>query len=343
MTTYEHIGENKIRTLTLMAFYPLIMLIAGWGLCYFFMKALYDYAISSPKLAAFLHKYGYTSILWEILNQPFDVLIQHGYNYVLIGVFVFCAVMFIISYFFGDVLLLTFCGHNAVEATPKSHKQLYSTVKAMSITSGLPMPLVFVMPDHNANAFSLGRNPKHASIVVTEGLLQILNKSELEAVIAHEMAHIGNRDVLVMTVAVTFIYGIVLLAALLPFARLRFARGFWGLIISLILVVYGFIISPLVRVALSRRREFLADSTAALLTRNPGALASAIKKIEDRGSHIPTLKGEPLVAGMCLMPADERDNSDYFSYVFGWFDSHPQTIDRLNALKDMEGRFVYKT
>ncbi|MEK7552565.1 MAG: M48 family metallopeptidase, partial [Patescibacteria group bacterium] len=173
------------------------------------------------------------------------------------------------------------------EATDQEFPDFYNTVENLSITAGLPMPKIYVINDPAPNAFATGRNPEHAAVAATTGLLQILNQSELEGVMAHELSHVGNRDMLVSTVAVVLVGFISILSDIFLRSRLIGHRG--GdrndragsilLVVSLVLAILAPLGAMLIQLAISRRREFLADASGALLTRYPEGLANALSKI----------------------------------------------------------------
>lgn len=199
----------------------------------------------------------------------------------------FSIVMNLASYWFSDKIVLAL--HHAKPVELKLHPELYRVLENLTITAGLPMPKFYLIEDPAPNAFATGRNPKHAAVAVTSGLLERLDRSELEGVLAHELSHIGNRDMLVSTVAVVLVGFISILSDM--FMRSMWfgsisgdrdrERGGHGivLIIGIVLSILAPIIASLIHLAISRRREFLADTSGALLTRYPEGLASALKKI----------------------------------------------------------------
>ncbi|MDQ3014677.1 MAG: M48 family metalloprotease, partial [bacterium] len=204
----------------------------------------------------------------------------------------FSVFMNIFSYWFSDKIVLAM--YKAQPVTNESHPDLYNIVENLSITAGLPMPKVYVISDPAPNAFATGRNKDHAAVAVTSGLLQTLNKTELEGVIAHELAHIGNRDILLSTVVVVLVGFIAILSDM-------FLRSmFWGgsrdddngkagaifAIVGVVLAIVAPIAVTLIQLAISRKREYLADATGALLTRYPEGLASALEKIGQYGGKV---------------------------------------------------------
>jgi len=188
------------------------------------------------------------------------------------------------SYWWSDKIVLALAGANP--ADHDSNTELYHLVENLSITAGLPLPKIYLINDPAPNAFATGRDKKHAVVAVTSGLLARLNKNELEGVIAHELSHIGNRDILLQSVIVVLVGLIAILSDIFIRSRFIFGRGdddnkAGGIlaIVGIVFIVLSPIIASLIQLAISRQREFLADSSGALLTRYPEGLASALEKI----------------------------------------------------------------
>lgn len=191
----------------------------------------------------------------------------------------------VFSYWRADKIILSM--YRAQPVTNDSHPDLWNIVENLSITAGLPMPKLYVIPESQPNAFATGRNKEHAAVAVTSGLLQILNRTELEGVIAHELSHIGNRDILLSTVIVVLVGFVSLISDFSVRSRVlgmhdggRNSR-FEGVIaiINLAMVIFAPVVALIIQLAISRKREFLADASGALLTRYPEGLASALEKI----------------------------------------------------------------
>ena len=193
-------------------------------------------------------------------------------------------VMSVSSYWYSDKIVLKMSKAKLVEF--EDNKELYRLVENLCITAGLPLPKIYIIDDSAPNAFATGRDPEHAVVAVTSGLLQKLNKSELEGVIAHELSHIGNRDILLATVVVVLV-GVVALLADFFRHSLWFGGGRgnndrgggWLFIVAILLSILAPLFAMLIQLAISRKREFLADADGALLTRYPEGLASALQKI----------------------------------------------------------------
>lgn len=267
------------------------------------------------------------AIAWY-LNEP-------GLLYVAVA---FSLIMNISAYWFSDKVALASTG--AAEADPSEFRELHRLVENLAITAGLPKPRVYVINDPAPNAFAAGRNKEHAVVAVTTGLLQRLDRTELEGVIAHELAHIGNRDILVMTVAVVLAGFIAMLADL--FLRMSFFGGGnrdnKGNALVAIVAVVGIVLAPiaaqLIQLAISRRREYLADASGALLTRYPDGLASALAKISSyeapmqRASH----------ATAHLFISNPFGAHEAGKFVAGLFATHPPVEKRIEALQGMRSQ-----
>lgn len=199
---------------------------------------------------------------------------------------VFSIVMNIASYWYSDKIALSI--NHAKQIQEKDNQELWHIVENLSITAGLPMPKLYIIEDPSPNAFATGRNKEHAVVAVTTGLLQILDRSELEGVIAHELSHIGNRDILLSTVVVvlvgfiSIITDVFLRSLLFGSGRDRDDNGsnMIMVLIGVILSILAPIFAVLIQLAISRKREFLADASGALLTRYPEGLANALLKID---------------------------------------------------------------
>lgn len=244
-----------------------------------------------------------------------------------------------ISYYYADKIALTVTG--AKLADDNRYRELHRIVENLAITGGLPKPRVYVIDDPAPNAFATGRDPKNAAVAVTTGLLETLERSELEGVIAHELAHIGNRDILVMTVAVTLVGAIVLVSDLM-------LRGWlWGgirsrqsdsrgsgyiILIALVLAILAPLFAQLISLAVSRKREYLADATGAMLTRYPQGLAAALRKIS--AYNRPMIKANRATAHLFIDEPFGRDEQKQ-SWLATVFSTHPPIADRIKRLEGM--------
>lgn len=255
--------------------------------------------------------------------------------YVAVG---FAILMNITSYWFSDRLVVAMTGARPI--TRGEHTELWNVVENLSITAGLPMPKVYIVEDAAPNAFATGRNPEHAVVAVTSGLLAILDRSELEGVVAHELAHIGNRDMLVSTVAVV-LAGFVAIIADLLMRSMMFGGGDRDNkagAIFLILGIVGIILAPiaaqLIQLAISRKREYLADASGALLTRYPEGLASALEKISRAGR--PMQRANNATAHLFIADPFGGEKKGIGHRIHGLFQTHPDAADRVRILRGMD-------
>ncbi len=274
------------------------------------------------------------SFLIGVIGISFLVAQYLGNSMILyIGV-ALALVMNIGSYWFSDKLVLRMT--NARRVTKAEAPELYTIVENLSIATGLPMPKVYIVDDPAPNAFATGRNPEHAVVAATTGLLQILDRNELEGVMAHEMAHVGNRDMLVMTVAVVLAGFVAIVADL--FSRALFLGGDRDrspifLIIGLVGIVLLPIAAQMIQLAVSRRREYLADATAALMTRYPEGLASALQKISSTAR--PMASANHATAHLFISDPFAGGNPSIWQKINGLFHTHPPAEERIARLRSM--------
>jgi heat shock protein HtpX len=267
------------------------------------------------------------SVLVVGLGYLLSLVTQNG-QAVFLGAIVFNLVMVLISYYAGDSIVLTSVG--AKELQQDQDPELFRTVENLAITAGIPMPRVYVIPDPALNAFATGRDPEHASVAITSGLRQRLTKSELEAVMGHELSHVKNYDIRVMLLAAV-LFGLVVLLADLLF-RLAFRPGDRdnkGSVYLIPIVIAAAILAPLaaqmIKLAISRRREFLADADSVMLTRYPEAMISALQKI----SQAPTLAGHHEATAHLFIYPPIRPG-----FVAKLFATHPPIEERIQAIQE---------
>lgn len=249
---------------------------------------------------------------------------------------VFSVGMNIWSYWYSDSLVIKMSG--AKPASREEYFDLWNAVENLSITAGLPMPKVYVIEDPSPNAFATGRDKEHAAIATTTGLLKLLNKTELEGVIAHELSHIGNRDILLGTVVVVLVGFIAIMSDM--FLRMSHfggnnrdnRLGAIMMIAGILLAILAPIIAQLIQLAISRKREFLADASGALLTRYPEGLASALEKI----SAYPVGLQRVSTATAHLYISNPLKDGKGISFMSKLFATHPPTTERIAALRGME-------
>lgn len=241
-----------------------------------------------------------------------------GTSGAIIGI-VFATAMNFSAWYYSDKIALATYGAQPVTATqlPK----LYSMVERLCQRAGLPVPAVYTIPTPAANALATGRDPEHAAIAFTEGILNLLSDDELEAVIAHELSHIQNRDTLTQAVAATLAGAISLLAIV---GGGRSNRNPVGLILT---AIFASIAATVIKLAISRTREFSADTSAAKLTGNPRAIANALQRLESSARQIP-IQSNPAFAPLLII---NFSSGDWYSHLFS---THPSTQARIkNVLK----------
>jgi heat shock protein HtpX len=234
------------------------------------------------------------------------------------------------AYYFGSATVLAAMG--AQEADPHQYQQLYNIVQTLAIGDGLPMPKVYVMNEPTPNAFATGRDPNHAAVTVTTGLLQMMNREELEGVLAHEMSHIKNFDVRLLLVVTTMIGLAAVIASMYWHGAWRIrSRNDQAVIVVLaigvIFTLIAFVLGPLMQLALSRQRESLADVSGVELTRNPVGLISALKKIA-QNDKAPERFNHAVAAMMIDNPTEHHGT--FFNHLF---DTHPPIEERIAALE----------
>jgi heat shock protein HtpX len=256
-----------------------------------------------------------------------------GLNYaitgaIILGILGVLAALY--SYYLGSATVLSAVG--AHEADPHQFQQLYNIVQTLAIGDGLPAPKVYIIEDPSPNAFATGRDPQHAAVTVTTGLLQMMNREELEGVLAHEMSHIKNFDVRLLLVVTTMIGLAAIISSVVWNGALRFrSRDDRALLVvfavGIIFTLIAFIVGPIMQLALSRQRESLADVSGVDLTRNPVGLINALKKIA--ANEKPMQNFNHAVAAMCIDNPTEHHGS-FFNHLF---DTHPPIEERIAALE----------
>ena len=284
---------------------------------------------------------------WLLMTVFLIVVIAFGYavSYalgnpaILYIAVIFAVVMNVGSYWFSDKLVIKMTGAKPI--TRESHMTLWNTVENLSIAAGLPMPKVYVVDDPAPNAFATGRDPEHAAVAATTGILEILNQTELEGVMAHELSHVGNRDMLVSTVAVVLAGFVAILADLFMRSMLfgggNRDNGRAGMIF-LILGIVGIILAPLaakmIQMAISRKREYLADVSGALLTRYPEGLASALEKIHSHAR--PMQRANTATAHLFISDPFGGDKKGLKQKISSLFQTHPPAAERIRRLRGMD-------
>ena len=246
----------------------------------------------------------------------------------------FAAVMNFVSYFFSDKIALAM--YRAQPVTREQLPRAYEIVERLTQKIGLPMPKIYVIPTESPNAFATGRNPKHASVAVTHGILGLLTDEELEGVLAHELGHVNNRDILISSVAATIAGAITMLASMGRFAMIfgggdRDRRG--GGLSALFMLIVAPIAASLIQLAVSRSREYQADATGAHYTGNPYALASALQKLDAYSRRVP-MQATPSTAHLFII-------QPLLGMNFGsLFSTHPPIAKRIERLTGRPAEFM---
>jgi heat shock protein HtpX len=250
---------------------------------------------------------------------------------------IFAGVMNFVSYFYSDKIALAM-----YRARPVSREELpraYAAVERLTQKIGIPMPKMYVIPDDSPNAFATGRNPQHASVAVTQGILNLLNDEELEGVLAHELGHVNNRDILISSVVATVAGAITMLASMGRFAMIFGGMGGnrdenrGGGLGALLMLILAPIAASLIQLAVSRSREYQADATGAHFTGNPYALASALGKIDAYARRLP-LQATPSTAHLFII-------QPFLGMNFGsLFSTHPPTAKRIERLTGRPAEFL---
>jgi heat shock protein HtpX len=242
------------------------------------------------------------------------------------------------SYWFSDKIVLKMYG--AREIGENDSPAYYCMVRRLALQAGLPMPKVYIIPSESPNAFATGRNPSHAAVAATDGILRILSPEELEGVMAHELAHVRNRDILISTIAATFAGAISMLGTMLQWGAILGAGrgdndergGLGGVIGSLAMAIIAPIAAMLIQMAVSRSREYLADESGAGICGKPLALADALRKLHTASQAIPMLEARPATAHMFIV------NPLTGSGMMTLFSTHPPMEERIARLEALAAR-----
>jgi heat shock protein HtpX len=270
------------------------------------------------------------TLLLMIIGRAFG-----GQNGMLLAL-AFAAVMNFVSYFYSDKIALKM--YRAQPVTREELPRAYAGVERLTQKIGIPLPKIYVIPNDSPNAFATGRNPQHASVAVTQGILNLLNDEELEGVLAHELGHVNNRDILISSVAATVAGAITMLASMGRFAMIFGGMGDrdenrGGGIGALFMLILAPIAASLIQLAVSRSREYQADATGAHFTGNPYALASALSKLDAYSRRLP-LQATPSTAHLFII-------QPFLGMNFGGlFSTHPPIAKRIERLTGRPAEFV---
>jgi heat shock protein HtpX len=248
----------------------------------------------------------------------------------------FAAVMNFVSYFYSDKIALRM--YRAQPVTREQLPRAYAAVERLTQKIGIPMPKIYVIPDDSPNAFATGRNPQHASVAVTQGILNLLTDEELEGVLAHELGHVNNRDILISSVAATVAGAITMLASMARWGMMfggfggRDDRDRGGGIAAILMLFLAPVAASLIQLAVSRSREYQADATGAHFTGNPYALASALSKLDAYSRRLP-LQATPSTAHLFII-------QPFLGMNFGsLFSTHPPIAKRIERLTGRPAEF----
>lgn len=301
MTLYTHAESNTRKTWLYLTGFLLFIILLGWLISYFL-----------------------------------------GSYIILIIAVVYSILVSFFSYWYSDKIVLAMTRAKPIEK--KDNPELYRLVENLCITAGLPLPRIYIINEAQPNAFATGRNQKHAVVAVTQGLLNRLKRAELEGVIAHELSHIGNKDILLSTIIVVLVGVVVIITDL--FFRISLYGGFSSrrnnqgggqarvimLLIALALAILAPLFATLIKLAISRKREFLADASGALLTRYPEGLARALEKIS-QDPHPLKVANNSMAHLYFASPFRGKQSKSFLTKLFM---THPPARERIKALRGME-------
>ncbi|MBQ7907911.1 MAG: M48 family metallopeptidase [Elusimicrobiaceae bacterium] len=336
LTTYDFIAQNKRRTWLLVLLFPLTFAALGYLMLFGVSRLTSEPSYISAEEKAYYQSVGQTPNATQIAVDRANQLASQFLPWLWLG----AVLWIVISYYCGDQMILR--GTNALEIYRDDQPEIYNLVENLCIASGLPMPRVYIINDSSLNAFATGRDPAHASIALTRGIVEKLERAELEGVVAHELSHIQNRDIRLMLITVTGISFFTFMAEICFRSALRSTRGsgknkgqaaLLFLVLGIFFALYGYIVAPLIRLAISRTREYQADATAAYMTRNPAALARALHKISG-DARVEVLDKRSSMAAMCI--ANPLEHMGLFSWVSGLTATHPPIEKRIQALLAMD-------
>ena len=338
-TLYDHIAANNRKTWFLILLFPFSLFVLIALACIASVYALGDNGFMYDGLRYLFSVF--PQVQNSLTEGNMKILSGIGHAlYILLPIFIVSCLWMSISYLFGDAMILRFA--RATPLQKEDNAKVFTMVENVALAAGLPMPRVYIIEDKGLNAFATGKNPNSATIVLTRGIIDALEPLELEGVIAHEMAHIGNRDIrlnmLVITGLSVFGFAADILRSYLshiePGNKKQMQFFFFVLLIMIALLVFNFVVAPLIRFVISRRREYAADATGALITRNPLALAHALEKIANH-SHVESLEKQPRLGAMCIanpkLALKEEKESLY--------STHPPLQNRIRRLKRSAGIF----
>lgn len=352
MTIYDFIERNNRNTLFLVFMFPVTLCLLVFVItliALFLLDVDGGLTIGGMSIAAtvspdFLKDF---FIINDTTSYP-EAVFKAAIGFTALGtlpIFIVSGIWMAIAYFYGSDMILSASMSNPIKR--KDSPEIYALVEQVAIAAGLPTPKLYIIQDESLNAFATGRDINHASITLTTGLIKTLDRQELKAVIGHEMAHIGNRDIRLMLMIIIGI-GISTFLSDLLFRVLTSsgnrsssnnnggANAFYLIIIimALSLALFSFLIAPLLRFAISRTQEYRADATSAIITRNPGALARALEKIS-KDSRVEALDNMPSVGALCIANPS-GNHKRLLDSLAGLYATHPPIQKRIAALRTMD-------
>lgn len=307
---YQHIAENNLKIFGLVCLFPIALMLFVYLAFFLFSKTL----VESPEDARYI-----MDTFWQL--TPWICLV--------------CVGLTILSCTTGDKMMLSFADAKLCQDNPE-HQQVYRAVENVALAAGVPTPKIYLIDDESLNAFATGFSPKTASIALTTGIVNKLKPLELDAVIAHEMAHIKNRDIRLNMYIITGIGIIGMLGEILirvigrssSSSRNNKGNALQGIVIvvGFSLLLFRYMVAPFIHMAISRKQEFQADATGAFFTRNPGALASALQKVS-QDPRVEALDNSQQMAAVCICNPLEK--------VTKLLDTHPPVEERIKRLESM--------
>ena len=322
ITAYEHIQSNNLKTILLILFFPVSLVMLFYVVC----AILFGLGSEGGFQSAL-------PMINHVVIMGMPVLIGIGLLWMLFS----CC--------FGDKMMLGFAGAKPLETGMAENQEIYRLVENTALMAGLPMPKVYVIEDSSLNAFATGYSPKSASIALTRGIINKLSPTELQGVIAHEFAHIGNRDIRLNLLIVAGLGVFGLIADNLRFSYSDISKTKYNdnknagpaillmIAVFVTLTLFHYVLAPMIRLAISRTREFAADATGAMITHHPQALADALKKIS-RDAQVEILEEKPTMATACIYSPLAPKKS------FSLFSTHPDVKERVRRLEVMAGQSI---
>ncbi len=341
ITLYDHIAANNRKTFLLVALFPLSLFVLVTIACVFAVSLNADRNFTLEGIHYVL------SVFPNVKNYIHEgnINLWSGIGYALTcsaPITIIALVWSFVSFMLGDKMMLGCCG--AFEVSKNDNPKIYNMVENVAISAGLPTPKLYIINDSSLNAFATGRCPKTASVTLTTGIIEKLEPLELEAVIAHEMAHIGNRDIRLNMLIITGLSVFGFAADIIRRSIFRSSRRGSDkkqsqivvllFFVMIALLLFNMVVAPLIQLAISRKREYAADATGALIVRNPLAMASALEKIS-QDARVENLDSQPRMAIACIA----NPSLSAALKVKELFSTHPSIESRIYRLRQSAGRF----